>query len=142
MEACWQMKTTSNFIRHLNSGDETPGDTDYTNVYTTTDELVQPTGTQALDGGTNILIQDVCPGRPIDHAGIAADELTYRLALDAFTKDGTADVTRLPTDVCTSGQMEDTTLPPSDAFPPDWGDGHFSQEEPPLMPYVGADPQP
>ena len=142
MEACWQMKTTSNFIHHLNAGDETPGDTDYTNIYTTTDELVQPTGTQALEGGTNILIQDVCPGRPIDHAGIAADEVTYRLALDAFTKEGTADVGRLPADICTSGQMEDTTLPPSDAFPPDWGDGHFAQEEPPLMPYVGADPQP
>jgi hypothetical protein len=32
--------------------------------------------------------------------------------------------------------MEDATLPPPDAFPPDWGDGHISQEEPPLMPYA------
>jgi hypothetical protein len=135
-ESCWQMKTTSQFIAALNAGDETPGDIDYTNVYTATDELVQPVGTQDLEGGTNILIQDVCPGRPIDHLGIVADELTYRLALDAFTEDGPADTGRLSADICATAQMEDATLPPQDAFPPDWGDGHFSQEEPPLMPYT------
>jgi triacylglycerol lipase len=136
MEACWQMKTTSNFIAALNAGDETPGETDYTSIYTTSDELVQPVGTQELEGGTNILIQAICPGRPVDHVGIVADELTYRLALDAFTNEGPADTARLPEDICAKGQMEDTTTPPPDAFPPAWGDGSFSSEEPPLMPYA------
>ena len=135
-EACLQMKTTSMFIDALNRGDETPGKISYTNIYTTFDELVQPTGTQALEGGANILIQDVCPGRPVDHVSIVADAVTYELIIGALVGRGTADPAKLPADICTRGQAPGTTYPPPDAFPPDWNDGTFTSEEPPLKPYA------
>ncbi|MFP5299564.1 MAG: lipase family alpha/beta hydrolase, partial [Actinomycetota bacterium] len=135
-ESCWQMKTTSMFLEALNSGDETPFATDYTSIYSASDELVQPIGTQDLDGGTNILLQDICPGRPVDHVGIAADNLTWRLILDALKNEGAADPSSLPDDICTTGQMPGTTYPDPAHFPPNWGDGHFTDREPELKPYA------
>lgn len=135
-ESCWQMKTTSMFIDALNSADETPFATDYTSIYSATDELVQPIGTQDLKDGTNILLQDICPGRPVDHVGIAADNLTWRLILNALKKDGGADPSALPDDICATGNMPGTTYPDPADFPPDWGDGHFTGREPELKPYA------
>jgi hypothetical protein len=97
--ACWQMKTTSNFIAALNSLDETPGTgvaaPSYTAMYSITDELVQPvapTPTAALDGASNILVNgpDVCPARPLDHVGFAYDKVVYDLARDALDHPGPA----------------------------------------------------
>jgi hypothetical protein len=45
--------------RARDSADETPGGMSYTS--TRTDELVQPVG-------TNVVLQDLCPGRVTDHA--------------------------------------------------------------------------
>jgi hypothetical protein len=66
VEAGWQMCTDSNFLAALNRGDETPGPIDYTSIYSKTDELVQPVGTHDVEGGTNILLQDLCPGHHVD----------------------------------------------------------------------------
>ena len=97
--ACWQMKTTSNFIAALNSLDETPGTgiaaPSYTALYSITDELVQPvapTPTAALDGASNVLVNgpEVCPGRPVDHVGFAYDKVVYDLTRDALDHPGPA----------------------------------------------------
>ena len=69
IEAGWQMRTDSNFLAALNRGDETPGPIDYTSIYSNTDELIRPVGTQGVEGGANILLQDLCPGRRVDHGG-------------------------------------------------------------------------
>jgi triacylglycerol lipase len=61
--ALWQMRMESRFMRAANVGDETPGPVSYSSVYTTTDELVQPYQTADLRGGSNIAVQDICPGR-------------------------------------------------------------------------------
>jgi hypothetical protein len=45
IEAGWQMRTDSSFLTALKRGDETPGAIDYTNLYSKTDELIQPVGT-------------------------------------------------------------------------------------------------
>jgi hypothetical protein len=90
IEAGWQMRTDSSFLTALKRGDETPGAIDYTNLYSKTDELIQPVGTPPLEGATNILLQDLCPGRRVDHGGIAADDVTYRLVIDALTHTGAA----------------------------------------------------
>jgi hypothetical protein len=47
-----------------------------------------------------VLIQDVCPGRPVSHIGTALDSVTFALALDALTHAGAAQASRLPADVC------------------------------------------
>ena len=103
-EVLFQFARGSNFIAALNADDETPGDIDYTNLYTVFDELVQPAvpvPTAALDLGqdnpkvANLLLQDLCPGRLVDHLTIGlTDRLSFELALDAITQPGPADFER------------------------------------------------
>lgn len=100
----YQFARSSNFVAALNAGDETPGDIDYTALYTLYDELVRPVvpqPTAALDyeqGNpkvANILLQDVCPGHVSEHFVIGtADSLAFALALDAISNEGPADVQR------------------------------------------------
>lgn len=103
-EAFHQFSPDSDYTRVSNLDDETPGDIDYTTLYTLFDELVQPVApipTAAVDFGqdnpkvSNILIQDVCPGYITEHALIGiADGLAFKLALDAINHPGPADVAR------------------------------------------------
>lgn len=132
-ESCWQMRTNSKFMAALNEGDETPGATDYTSIYTAFDELVQPVGTQDLEGGQNILLQDLCPGRPVDHVSILGDGVTYDLVVHTLR----SATQELPSSVnCLQAAMEGVTLPPPGAFPPDYSWDSISDEEPPLQPYA------
>ena len=104
-ESFHQFNPDSRFIEASNRGDQTPGDVSYTALYTLFDELVQPVQpvpTAALDFGldnprvSNILLQDVCPGRIVDHVTIGLnDALTFTLALDAFDHPGPASVERV-----------------------------------------------
>jgi triacylglycerol lipase len=96
-----QFSASSNFIRVLNQGDETPGDISYTSLYTQFDELVQPIETAVLDAGmdnpkvTNLLLQDLCPGRFVDHVTIGlTDRLTFELTLDAISNPGPLNIER------------------------------------------------
>ena len=104
--AVWQQAATSNLLRALNrpGRDETPGPTSWTTVRSATDEVVQPqTGphpTSALAGATNILIQDVCPGRAVSHIATEADSVTIAALRDAITHRGPAKVSRLGAGVC------------------------------------------
>jgi triacylglycerol lipase len=76
----------------------------WTTVRSATDETVRPaTGphpTAALKGATNVLIQDVCPGRSVTHIGTALDSVTFALIEDAINHRGPAGVSRLPAGVC------------------------------------------
>jgi hypothetical protein len=101
--ACWQMAKGSKFLGALNRTDETPGEISYTSIYSLFDVMVPylPDRTAMVAGGTNVLIQDLCPGRPIDHLLISGDAVTYALALDAFTHAGPADVARFDPATCT-----------------------------------------
>ena len=138
--ACWQMRRGSNFIQALNSGDETPGAKAYTNVYSQTDELVQPAGTSALRGASNVLIQDICPGRPVEHLDILADFITYRLVMDALRHRGPARVRRAirnRTEMCRRREMPGTSAPPFSSFPNyDEDEDSFSDREPRLARYA------
>ena len=109
--AFYQFSPSSKFVRYLNHGDETPGDSvDYTNLYSYTDELVQPAApvpTAALDFGmdnphvANINVQDACPGRVVDHLTIGTtDAFAMAVALDALDHPGPADLTRAGTALC------------------------------------------
>ena len=85
------MKPGSSFIASLNAVDETPGAIDYTSIYSLHDELVQPARPPPPPrslAATNILIQDVCAGRPVVHGAEPVDAAVYALALDALTARG------------------------------------------------------
>jgi hypothetical protein len=108
--ANWQQTRHSDLLDALNAQpDETPGDVSYTTVRSLADETVQPQGggrpTSALDGASNILIQDVCPGRTTTHIGTAVDSVAFAAFVDAIAhggkgKKGAARVSRFPADVC------------------------------------------
>jgi triacylglycerol lipase len=107
--ALWQMRMESNFMGALNAGDETPGDVSYTSVYTITDELVQPFETANLDGGSNITVQDVCPGRAVEHIEMVFDAATYAVVLDALTHPGPAELSRVDRGACLQRTMPGVT---------------------------------
>ena len=67
-----QMCPWSSFLSKLNSGDDTPGTTSYTTIYSTADGLV-PTSSSRLDGGA-CFVQD----SGVTHAGL----LTNATVLD------------------------------------------------------------
>ncbi len=154
----YQFAPASMFVNALNADDETPGDVDYTNIYTLTDELVQPAipvPTAALDYGknnphvTNQLIQDLCPLQITDHVTIGTtDAVAFALALDAITHPGPADPQRaggsalctnipiiLDPAVAGAGVNALVTILQSDiaAGAPDL---HLTNAEPPLKPYA------
>jgi hypothetical protein len=65
-----------------------------TSIYSETDDLVQPYETSMLDGATNIAVQDLCPGRPVDHIALAYDAVAFALTIDALDHPGPADAGR------------------------------------------------
>ena len=97
--AVWQMATASHFLAALDRGDETPGALAVTNLYSRTDELVEPSTTVPLSGASNVAVQDVCP-RPVHHGGLLDDAPTYALVLDALTHPGGADPARIDPATC------------------------------------------
>ena len=98
----WQIATGSEFLAALARRPLPPGPS-YTSITTLYDELIlpQPTASE-LTGGTTLVLQDICPLRPIEHFTILADRLTYLLVLDALAHPGrTPDPAALPADACT-----------------------------------------
>lgn len=104
LPALWQQRYVgSRFLEALNAGDETPGDVSYTSIYSHTDVVVQPSmpeASAALDGAVNIAVQDLCPGRPVDHAQHSYDAAVWALALDALTHPGPLDPGRVNASAC------------------------------------------
>lgn len=136
------MAEESNYIEALNAGDESPGNVSYTSVYTLFDEMVipqVPESTSKLDGARNVLIQDLCPGRPVDHVGLStADAVGYWLTLDAFTHPGPADPARFDIATCAQVLMPgaDTTQFNGEGSADFNGD--YVEAEPPLKAYAIA----
>jgi len=112
--ALWQQRAGSDWNTALNSRQETFAGIDYTEIYSRTDEFVQPnaddTGTSSLrsDGGrvTNVALQDVCPTDLNEHLLIGTTDATaWALGLDALTHDGPADERRIDPAVCDQDTM-------------------------------------
>jgi hypothetical protein len=101
----WQQRRGSKLLRALNAGDETPGKVAYTTVRSLTDGVVVPTAgphpTSALRGASNLLVQAVCPGRVIDHIGLAIDTVSFAALLDAIGHRGPARAARFSRSTCT-----------------------------------------
>lgn len=156
----WQFRTDSAFNRHLNHGDETPGDIDYTSIYAQTDELVQPSGpngpaTAALhvdrpDKVVNVDVQAVCPGRLVEHLSIGTtDRFVMELTIATLRAPGPADLSAIDTTRCS---LPDQYLAPA-KLPALLGGGDASSyeegsawldpsryvtEEPPIRDYAVA----
>jgi triacylglycerol lipase len=98
-EACAQQMAGSDFLAHLNAGDETPGAVSYTVLETKYDEVVTPYQSEFLAPGprtANILLQDACPAEVIDHHEMPNDALAFRWTLQALGQPGPADPAHPP----------------------------------------------
>ena len=151
--ANWQQAYMSNFIRALNSYQETFPGISYTDVYTHNDEVVRPnsddTGSSSLHGGggriANVAVQDICPADASEHDFLGTvDAVAYALAVDALDHDGPADPSRIPSSACAQPYMpgiNPVTGPAAglQAFYDDESStGPETSGEPPLACYVFA----
>jgi triacylglycerol esterase/lipase EstA (alpha/beta hydrolase family) len=94
--ACGQQVAGSDFIKHLNAGDQTPKPVSYTVVETRNDEVVTPFQSEFLpktsDGRvTNVLLQDACPADQVEHIGITSDPVALQWMLNALGRPGPAE---------------------------------------------------
>jgi Putative serine esterase (DUF676) len=105
LPAVWQQQANAAFIKALNSGAETFKGISYTEIFTHTDEVVQPNSSDAgsssaLHTGegdiTNVSTQDVCPLDVYEHLLIGTiDPTAYALAQDALNHTGPAKPSRI-----------------------------------------------
>ena len=109
--AVWQQLAGAAFIRALNSFDETFRGISYTEIFTHTDEVVQPNSTDATSssalhtgGGaiSNVSTQDICPQDVYEHLAVGTvDPVAYALVMDALNHRGPAVPSRISRSVCT-----------------------------------------
>jgi len=110
--ASWQQKAGARFIQALNSRTETFRHISYTEIFTHTDEVVQPNSTDATSSSalhtgagriTNVATQDICPTDTYEHLNVGTvDPVTYALVMDALNHDGPAEPARINRSVCQS----------------------------------------
>jgi triacylglycerol esterase/lipase EstA (alpha/beta hydrolase family) len=109
-----QQTAGSEFIKALNSFQETFPGIAYTVVYTHTDEVVTPNaddnGSSPVHGGggtiSNVPIQQVCPADSNEHLALGTyDPVAYALAVDALDNPGPADPARISSAVCSQPYM-------------------------------------
>jgi hypothetical protein len=108
--ADWQQGASANFVKALNSGAETFAGISYTEVYTHTDEVVQPNSSAANSSSSlhtgagwiaNIATQQICPLDLDEHLLVGTvDPVTYALVMDALDHPGPADPARIGPAVC------------------------------------------
>lgn len=101
----WQQESTSKFLGALNARPESPPGIAVTSIYSETDEIIGPepdkaTATSRLRGARNIDLQDICPGKPVQHVQELTDGVVFALVVDALAHPGPADPRRLPATVC------------------------------------------
>ena len=89
--ACAEQRAGSAFMTRLNAPPEAPPPPAYTVVSTKYDEVVTPYRSQALEGATNVVLQDRCPEDVTDHVGIIYDPIALEWTLNALGRPGPAD---------------------------------------------------
>ncbi len=102
----WQMAIGSH-VTNAASNAPLPSAPSFTSIASRDDEIVYPQPyASTVDGGTTIMVQNVCPLRIVDHGLMLADAVVYRLVLDALNHDGPASARRIPSTTCL-----ETTMP-------------------------------
>ena len=71
--ACEQLVPTSDLLRRLNAGDETPDGPLWATVRTNFDRVVTPVDSAGLAGALNVVVQERCPGSTAAHGDLPSD---------------------------------------------------------------------
>jgi pimeloyl-ACP methyl ester carboxylesterase len=80
--ACQQLAPGSRLLAELSGPVPTPPR--WLSVWTEQDQTVTPPDSARLDGALNVVVQQVCPGRRVSHAGLPTDGFVAALVLDAL----------------------------------------------------------
>ncbi|MCY7396738.1 MAG: hypothetical protein LH468_11435 [Nocardioides sp.] len=83
-EACQQLAPSSDLLRDLNAGDETPDGPRWVAIWTTDDKTVVPPTSGSLAGATAFSVQSVCPGLQVSHADVPRTEAVIAIVRDAL----------------------------------------------------------
>lgn len=78
-QACQQLVPSSDLLRELNAGDETPDGPRWITVRSSSDQTVTPTDSATLDGAIDVLVQDICPAATTPHGGLPSDPVVLAL---------------------------------------------------------------
>jgi triacylglycerol esterase/lipase EstA (alpha/beta hydrolase family) len=106
----WQIRRGSDWVKAVGRAPIAAGPS-FTSIGSTTDEGVYPApAATVLSGATNLMFQDLCPGRLVGHATALADAAGYALVMDALTHAGPADLTRTGTSSCGSVTLPGANL--------------------------------
>jgi triacylglycerol lipase len=112
----YQMRSDSAFLRALNRGRETVSGVPFTSVWSATDQFVTPQRPAAtLRGASNVGVQQICPGRYVDHASLAFDAVSFAIAVDAIDHVGPAKLSRIDRSICRQDTMPGVTRPEANA---------------------------
>lgn len=144
----WQLRMNSELHKAFDSRALPPG-VSVTSIGSAFDTVFFPQpGASRLAGARNVTVQNLCPGRPVEHGTLLVDGVTYRLVMDALTHGGPADPARIGNSACsetfmphidpagvTSSVMTLTSLATGLADPAGW-----VSHEPPLPAYAGSPP--
>ena len=95
----WQQRQGSALEAALNRR-RMPAGPSYTAIHSATDELIQPTSSGTFAGASDVLVQDLCPGRYVGHVQAVYDAVYIAVALDALTHPGPAVPARVGTAPC------------------------------------------
>lgn len=79
---CWDMTYGSSFLTALNDGDDTPGDLGWFHLYSTSAVYEK----HPLEGAVNVAIQDLCPGRTVQHVDEWKDGAMREMVLAALER--------------------------------------------------------
>lgn len=101
-----QRRAGSRYFAGVRSHPLPPGPS-YTTIATLTDEIATPEPEASrLDGARNVVLQERCPAKAVDHFALVTDGTVYALVQDGLTHAGPVDPARVPTSACLD------TLPP------------------------------
>lgn len=77
--ACEQLVPDSALLRRLNAQDETPAGPLWVTLRSTSDQVVTPVQSAALDGALDVVVQDLCPAARTAHGDLPTDPVTLAL---------------------------------------------------------------
>ncbi|GAA1912164.1 lipase [Nocardioides lentus] len=83
-EACRQLTTDSPLLAELNADDETPPGPVWVSLWTEGDRVVVPATSGRLEGAVAYAVQDVCPGRAVEHGDLPSDDAVVGMVLEAL----------------------------------------------------------
>jgi len=96
----WQVTRNSDWSRALRRY-PMPAGPSYSSIGSNNEDLVWPSPDATyLPGATNLLVQDLCPGRYVSHVDMLDDAAVYALVDDALTHTGAASASRADSTSC------------------------------------------